>query len=82
MSYTKRSLLKEIADDVAKEDEQIKKLKEDISSAMFLKSTVTGGPFADTARRGCDKDAQEARKKIEYIEKKSKWKRDMLAKYK
>lgn len=82
MSYTKWSLLKEISDDVTKEDKQIEELEKQISSSMYLKSTVSGGLLADAARHRCDKDAEEASKRIEQIKKKSKWKRDMLAKYK
>ena len=82
MNGLKQKLLKELEGEVAKENAEIKRLKDDISGEMFAKSTVTGGLFSNAARNACDKRANAARNKINIIEQRSAWKKEMLSKYK
>ena len=56
-------ILQELKEASDKEQEQMKKLSDDISAEMFAKSTVTGGAFANSARKACDNRADAARKK-------------------
>ena len=77
----KDMLLQELTDFVEKSEKEIKELKEEINTQMFLKSTVNGGAFATAAINACNRRADAARRKIQVIEAKTKWHKEMLEKY-
>jgi hypothetical protein len=74
-------LLQELKEAVEREDALVKKYSDEISAEMFAKSTVPDGAFATTARAACAKRAEDARVKKAAIEAQSKWKKEMLSKY-
>lgn len=74
-------ILQELREASDKAKAEMQKYSDDISTEMFAKSTVSGGLFADSARKSCDKRADEARKKRDAVEKANKWNSEMLLKY-
>ena len=61
--------------------ETIKRLKEQINSEAFARSTVNGGAFASAARDACDKRIQNATQAKNRIEQQNKWISEMLSLY-
>ena len=82
MSDLREKILQELREEVEKTNEKIKNQKDEISTAMYAKSTIPGGPFATTARNSCDKAADKARKRIRSLEYSCTWYKEILEKYK
>lgn len=81
MDDLRKTILKELRDEVDKADALIKDLEETVSANMFEKTTHNAGLFAGAARNACQSRADTAREKIEYVKKQSRWARKMLEKY-
>ena len=60
---------------------EIKELQESISTEIFAISTITGGPFANSARSACRNRMQIASAKKETVERQNAWISEMLSKY-
>lgn len=78
----KRQLLEELKEEVAKSNARIRELEEKIITQRLLKSTVRDTLGANSARKACDKRAQEARERMKIVENEVAWKKEMLSKYK
>ena len=82
MITLKEQILQELNEAVGKKNAILKELEEAVRSEMFLKSTVTGGLFADAARNACEARADAARRKISSVKAGMAWQEEMIKKYK
>ena len=81
MAYTKNDILSHLKEFRDKNDALIEKAKEDITTERFMKSTVTGGAFANAARSACDTRISKKQNEISGIEEVNNWIKEMLRRY-
>lgn len=78
----KEQLLSELRQQNEIDQEKIKKLEEDVRNVAYIKSTITGGLFATTARSSCERDMQAANAEKARVKQKNAWISEMLSNYK
>ena len=77
----REQLLSELRQQDKAAQEEIQKLEEDIRAEAFLKTTITGGAFASTARSASQNRMQAASAKKERVKQQNAWVSEMLSKY-
>lgn len=77
----KEQLLSELRQQNEVAQEEIKKLEADISTEIFIMSTLTDGAFAGMARKACQNRKDIASFKKEQVQQDNAWVSEMLSKY-
>lgn len=79
---SREDIIEELRAAEAGATEKIRACNEKISSEQFLRGTITDGALATAARNSIDGEISKQKRIIAQLEKESKWRKDVLVKYK